>query len=58
MTVPETEDVLADRWLEDDRIESGWTIREITIPMPNYESALSILWIVPESPLDIAAAEE
>ena len=58
MTVPESEEVLADRWLEDDRINKAWTIREITIPMPSYESALSILWIEPRSRLDLCAADE
>lgn len=56
MTRPESENVLADRWLVDDRIESGWVLREITIPMPSYESALSVLWIVPRSELDYCAA--
>lgn len=58
MTAPEPEEVLANRWLEDGRVENAWNLREIAIPMPHYESALSVLWIVPQSPLDIAAAEE
>ena len=52
LTKPESEYVLADRWLVDHRIESAWTLREITIPMPSFECALSILWVVPGSKLD------
>lgn len=57
LSTPESESVLAINWLDDPRIEREWTIREITIPMPWYESSLSILWIEPDSPLDQAAAE-
>lgn len=58
MDGPESEMVLADRWLVDKRIEADWKLLEVTIPMPSYESALSILWIVPKSPLDYCAAED
>lgn len=47
------EEVPATTWLEDERIESSWTIKEICIPMPTFESALSLLWIVPGSEMDI-----
>jgi len=57
LTAPESEEVLATCWLDDNKVERDWTIREITIPMPLYESTLSVLWIEPDSPLDLAAAE-
>ncbi len=57
--VPKTEeDVPACAWLHDDRIEQNWTIREIMIPMPNYNSALSVLWIVPDSDLDVLEIDD
>lgn len=58
MRAPETEEVSVDCWLEDGRVDTEWTIREITIPMPSYKSVLSVLWIVPCSKLDFYAAEE
>jgi len=57
-TVVEREaDVPADAWLEDRRLTGAETVRELTIPMPNYGSALTVLWIIPGSGLDHAAAE-
>ncbi len=50
-------DVPADAWLEDGRLTGRETIRELTVPMPNYGSALTVLWIVPGSNLDYLAAE-
>lgn len=50
-------DVLADAWLEDDRLMGDELIREITVPMPRFESAVTLLWIVPDSSLDYLAAE-
>lgn len=50
-------DVPADAWLEDDRLKGSETVRELTIPMPSYGSALTLLWIVPGSELDHLAAE-
>lgn len=43
------EDVPADAWLDDERVEDMWTIRELMAPMPRFGSALSLLWIVPGS---------
>jgi len=43
------EDVAADAWLDDERVEGVWTIRELMLPMPRFRSALSVLWIVPGS---------
>lgn len=57
-TVVEREaDVPADTWIENRRLTGSETIRELTIPMPNYNSALTMLWIVPGSKLDRLAAE-
>ena len=50
-------DVPADAWLEDPRLTGGEMVRELTIPMPNFGSALSLLWVVPGSELDHVAAE-
>jgi len=50
-------DVLAETWLEDDRLMGDELIREITVPMPRFESAVTLLWIVPGSSLDYLAAE-
>jgi len=47
------EDVPAAAWLDDGRVEETWSIREILIPMPYYRSALSVLWVVPGSALDV-----
>ncbi len=56
--VEEREDeVPADAWLEDQRLQGHETVRELTVPMPSYNTALSVLWIVPGSPLDYLAAE-
>ena len=49
-------DVPADAWIEDERLVGGETIRELTFPMPNYNSAISLLWVVPGSDLDHLAA--
>jgi hypothetical protein len=46
------EDVPATAWLDDRRVGDTWTIRELMVPMPSYESALSVLWVVPGSKLD------
>ena len=51
------DDVPADAWLEDQRLHGHDTVRELTVPMPRYDTALSVLWIVPGSPLDYLAAE-
>ena len=45
------EDVPADAWLDDPRVQARWTIREIMIPMPNYDRALSLLLVVDGSEL-------
>jgi hypothetical protein len=50
-------EVAAHAWLEDGRLLGNETIREITIPMPNYRSALTLLWVEPGSELDHRAAE-
>jgi len=52
VTGKQVDDVPATEWLEDGRIEPGWTLRELLVPMPSYGSALSLLWIVPGSALD------
>jgi len=46
------EDVPATAWLDDERVEETWIIRELLLPMPSFKSALTILWVVPGSPLD------
>lgn len=46
------EDVPASAWLSDQRVDRTWTMRELMVPMPSYESALSVLWVVPGSRLD------
>lgn len=46
------EDVPGTAWLDDTRVDPTWMIREILVPMPSFESALSVLWVVPRSPLD------
>jgi IrrE N-terminal-like domain len=51
-------EVPADAWLDDVRFSGSETVRELTIPMPNFRSALSVLWIVPRSRLDQLAAED
>lgn len=50
-------DVPADAWLNDQRLTGSATVRELTVPMPNYAFALTLLWIVPGSELDSLAAE-
>lgn len=50
-------DVLAEAWLQADRLTGDELIREITVAMPRFESAVTLLWIVPDSPLDYLAAE-
>ena len=50
-------DVPADAWLDDQRLHGLETVRELTVPMPRYDTALSVLWIVPGSPLDHVAAQ-
>jgi len=50
-------DVAAEAWLDDNRLLGNETLRELTVPMPSYGSALTLLWIVPESRLDHLAAE-
>lgn len=53
-------DVPADAWLEDHRLQGLYgheTVRELTVPMPNFDTALTLLWIVPGSSLDDIAAE-
>ena len=50
-------DVPADAWLEDPQLYGRETVRELTVPMPRYDTALSMLWIVPGSPLDYVAAQ-
>ena len=53
-------DVPADAWLEDHHLQGLYgheTIRELTVPMPKYDTALTLLWIVPGSSLDDVAAE-
>ena len=49
-------DVAAHAWLDDHRLSGSETIRELTIPMPNYGTALTLLWIEPGSELDHRAA--
>lgn len=44
-------------WLDDPKLQGNETIREMTIPMPTYGSALTLLWIEPGSELDLIAAE-
>lgn len=51
------DDVPADAWLEDQRLQGHETVRELTVPMPRYNSALSVLWMVPNSHLDYLAAD-
>ena len=51
------DDVPAEAWLEDERLQGHETVRELTVPMPSYGTALSVLWMVPGSPLDYLAAE-
>lgn len=51
------DDVPADAWLEDQCLLGHETIRELTVPMPRYDTALSVLWIVPGSRLDYLAAD-
>ncbi|MBK8229985.1 MAG: ImmA/IrrE family metallo-endopeptidase [Candidatus Eisenbacteria bacterium] len=50
------EDVPAEAWLDDHRVEARWTIRGIMIPMPTYDSTLSLLWVVDGSELDACGA--
>lgn len=50
-------EVPADAWLEDRRITGRETVRELTVLMPNYGSTLTVLWVVPGSKLDYAAAD-
>ncbi len=50
-------DVPADAWLQDGRLSGSETIRELTVPMPTYDHALTMLWVVPGSALDYLAAE-
>lgn len=50
-------DVLAEAWLEDNRLSGDESIREITVPMPRFNSAVTLLWVVPGSRLDHLAAE-
>lgn len=50
-------DVLAEAWLEDDRLTGDELIREITVQMPRFNSAVTLLWVVPGSSLDYLAAE-
>jgi len=52
------EEVLATAWLEGDDIDPIWTIKEICIPMPTFNSALSILWMKPGSKMDLEYGEE
>ena len=49
-------DVPADAWLENLRFTGSETVRELTVPMPSYGSALTVLWVVPGSELDHVAA--
>ena len=46
------DDVPAAAWLSDQEIGANWMVRELMVPMPRYSSALSLLWVVPGSPLD------
>lgn len=46
------DDVPVDAWLLNDELDAQWHIRELMVPMPAYNSALSILGVVPGSPLD------
>ncbi len=50
-------DVPAEAWLQDDRLTGSESIRELTVPMPRYDFALTMLWVVPGSALDYLAAE-
>jgi hypothetical protein len=50
-------DVAAEAWLDDRNLLGSETVRELTVPMPNYGNALTLLWIVPGSELDYQAAE-
>ncbi len=47
------DDVPVDAWLCDADLDTTWTVREIMVPMPRYSSALSLLWVVSGSPLDV-----
>ena len=46
------DDIPALAWLEDEVIDPCWTIREMIVPMPTYNSSLSLLWAYPGSSLD------
>ncbi len=45
-------DVQAKVWLSDKRVKDIWTIRELTFPLPYYNTVLSLIWPAPGSDLD------
>lgn len=45
-------DVFANAWLDDPRLMGDESIREITVPMPRFNSSVTLLWVVPGSSLD------
>lgn len=45
-------EVLAETWLEDDRVPSQETLMEHSVALPSYNTVLSLLWVAPGSNLD------
>ena len=52
------ETVPALAWLDDNRAEDSWTLRELTIPLPRYATTLSLLMIEPGSAADQFGSDE
>jgi len=50
--------VSASAWLEDSRVESSWTLRELLLPLPRYATTLSLLWVPPGSAMDAFDEDE
>ncbi|OFV79815.1 MAG: hypothetical protein A2W26_11585 [Acidobacteria bacterium RBG_16_64_8] len=53
---PETVPALA--WFDDGRADPSWTLRELTIPLPRYDTTLSLVMIEPGSAPDRFGADE
>lgn len=51
-------EVLAETWLEDDRVASRETLMEHSVPQPFYNAVLSLLWVAPGSNLDRMPEDE
>lgn len=52
------QEVLAEAWLEDERIGSRETLMEHSVALPFYNAVLSLLWIAPGSNLDRMPEDE